>query len=343
MLRLYKPIQHDIFKLQTMLEHLVCKVWCDADDNSCESKLDPNFKPIYKAYKGKKSIDDIYEECKKLNVTQKQKIKEAFEINNRIEELCDGRLMPVYLKDLPEVVDKKIKPLLVDFYEDLLEQSRVPGTKLDYYSKLIQTNGYKNCPCCGLSVFEPPKDEDIQKGFREDFDHYLPKSIFPFASVNFQNLVPLCTKCNRDRKKDKNPIENNCIAFYPFSSEVEHNIDIEIILAPNIKFKDIKREDIVIYFKGDNPKINTWNRLFDIEDRYNRTIRTDDFIKTFLNDIRVRFKRINHKNKNWTYINMLDAEIEIFEENNKYVDERFLKIPLMKALKTCTHVLEVYG
>ncbi len=130
MLRLYKPILHDITKLHTMLKHLVCEVWCKADEDSCESKLNTNFKDIYSTYNTvKDKINTIYEECKKLSPQERQKIKEAFNTNNRIEELCEGTLRPVYLTDLPYLVELKIKPLLVNFYEELLDKARVPRDK----------------------------------------------------------------------------------------------------------------------------------------------------------------------------------------------------------------------
>jgi hypothetical protein len=154
MLRLYKPITHDIFKLQAMLKHLVCSVWCDANAvDSCESKLDVDFKILYLAYGWLKiAVDDIYTLCQPLTADERKAIKEAFEANNKIEELCKGAVKPVYLDKLHKVVEEKMKPLLVDFYEDLLEKAKVPGTKKDYYEKLVEDNEFKLFTQSTLSI-----------------------------------------------------------------------------------------------------------------------------------------------------------------------------------------------
>lgn len=94
MLRLYKPIAHDITKLHGMLKHLVCSTWCKASTTvSCDSLLDKDFKKIYLAYDWLKvQIDEVYVLCQTLKGGERKAIIDAFEINNRIEELCNGTI-----------------------------------------------------------------------------------------------------------------------------------------------------------------------------------------------------------------------------------------------------------
>jgi hypothetical protein len=335
MLRLYKPIQHDIFKLQTMLKQLVCNVWCGANANDCESKLDADFKVLYQKYDWLKlKVDKIYIKCKKLSSDERKAIKDAFETNNKIEELCNGTIIPTYLNQLNSVVENLMKPLLVDFYEDLLKKAKVPGTKKDYYEKLVEENEFKDCPCCGLIYFEP-KDSDN----REAFDHYLPKSIYPFSSVNFQNLVPLCYKCNSDRKGKKDPIENGKKAFYPFSN-ITHEVEINISIDHSKDLRRLERTDLKVEFKGDKQKLDSWDRLFAINDRYNDTSR--DILKRMLRMIKRRHIDFQGNNTNWIYSDSLDKLIEDYK-NDKYDEKKFLKIPLMIELKNCSSLIDVYG
>lgn len=318
-----------------MLEHLVCSVWCEACDDACSTKLNAVFREIYDSYDWLKTeIDEIYELCKKLSPEEKQSIKDAFVTNNEIEKLCNGEAAPIYLTELPEVVKDKMKPLLVDFYETLLERKKVPGTKQDYYQKLIDENDFRYCPCCGLILFES-KDSK----FREAFDHYLPKAHYPFLSVNFKNLVPLCHKCNSDRKGEKNPIENKKTAFYPYSNDHNHSIQISFRLDTTKDLGSLVRGDIEIYMRGENEKIETWDRLFDIKERYNDTTR--GLIKTHLKKIKRMHKIFCDGRENWTYISTLDELIADYE-NDKYEDFKFLRIPLMKELKKCTQLIDVY-
>lgn len=335
MLRLYTPIKHDIFKLQTMLQHLVCNAWCVADNNSCESKLSNDFKIIYKSYKGLQiKVNEIYKLCKALNDAEKKAIKDAFETNNKIEELCNGTIKPVYLKKLHIIVEDKMKPLLVDFYETLLERQKVPGTKSDYYIKLNEKNKFSDCPCCGMTYFEPSDSAN-----REAFDHYLPKVLYPFASVNFHNLVPLCYKCNSDRKKTKDPIVNGKKAYYPFSKN-NHEIGIKLKLDTSKNLGQLKRRELSVEFTGDKEKLETWNRLFDINNRYNESTRA--FIQTFLREIKAFHKVFKDGKPKWTYEKTIDNLINIYEKD-KFTDKKFLKIPLLKELKNCAGLIEVYG
>lgn len=335
MLRLYKPIKHDIFKLQDMLEHLVCQVWCEAGNETCESKLNPDFKLLYNSYGWlKKEVDEIYDACKPLSKNDRNKIRTGFITNNSVKDLCNGQT-PVYLNEMPGQVETFIKPLLVDFYESLLDKAKVPGTKKDYYEKLIQENDFQYCPACGLTDFE---HEDSAR--REAFDHYLPKSEYPFASINFSNLVPLCYKCNSDRKKAKDPIENDREAFFPFSKE-PHNIGISVTINPDKILDKLNFEDVIFSFKGDQNKIETWDWLFGISERYNNSTR--GFTKSFLRKIKRRHDdfQSNSSNKQWTYIDSLNKIINDYEYD-KYEDKKFLKIPFMIELKNHPALIKVY-
>lgn len=336
MLRLYKSLETDpIFSLQLYVEHLVCEVWCNANATPCQDLLLADFKIIYDAYGWlKASIDDIYEKCVLLTPDEKEAIREAFIINSQIENLCNGNTVPVYLNSLPIIVETEMKPLLVYFYEVLLERARVPGTKKNYYENLITTNEFRFCPCCGMTDFEL---EDSK--YREAFDHYLPKSIFPFSSINFENLVPLCYKCNSDRKGTKNPIENNRKTYYPFSKD-EHEIQIKFTIDNSVDLDKLERKDLKIDIIGDAEKIDTWDDLFDIKDRYNDVSRS--FTKTHLQKIKRRHSIYAKNNPDWTYENSLDELIADYEFD-KYEDKKFLKIPLMLELKNNPSLIEVYS
>lgn len=337
MLRLYKPlIDHEIFKLHSMLEHLVCSVWCEACADACSTKINADFKVAYNSYDWLKiKVDEIYELCKALKPQEKQTIKDAFIANNEIEKLCNGQSSPKYLHELPDVVKDKMKPLLVDFYETLLERKKVPGTKQDYYQKLIDENDLRYCPCCGLSYFE---SEDSK--YREAFDHYLPKAHYPFLSVNFKNLVPLCYKCNSDRKGVKDPIENNKTAFYPFSDNNNHSIQISLQIDKTKDLRKLERQDLQIILLGDTEKIETWDRLFDIKERYNDTTR--GLSKTFLKRIKRRHLDFKMADLDQTYVDSLNKLIADYEFD-KYEDMKFLKIPFMEELKNCSQLIDVYG
>jgi len=343
MLRLYKPIDHEIFALHKIFEHVVKEVWCKACNDACDDKLENNFKKIYNySYKStpkkKKTLKDeverIYDILKGLTSDEKKAINDAYETNNKVEQLCNGEL-PVYLKDLPSVVEDDIKPLLVWCYETLLDKGKVAGDKMEYYEKLIKANGFDYCPCCGYVPFEGP--ESI---CREAYDHYLPKSEYPFASINFLNLVPLCYKCNSDRKKAKDPIENDRLAFYPFSTE-EHNIEInsDLTLDIDLKTKQLNFADLDIKFSGDAARLETWDWLFAISDRYKDRIKK--FTHRFLRKIKRRHENFVDNDATWTIEKTLNWFLNDYKEDY-FSDEKFLKVAILNSIKLDQGYLQVY-
>lgn len=340
MLRLYTPIQHDIFTLHNLLEKVVCHVWCAACDDPCDSKLEQAFKDIYHyTYNGsqlKVEIERIYEIFKGLTPEVRIDIRNAFITNNDIESLCNGT-NPVYLSALPDVIENDIKPLFKWCYETLLEKGKVAGDKMEYYNELIKhpDNDFDVCPCCGLIDIE-----SAESICREDYDHYLPKAHYPFASVNFLNLIPICKKCNQDRKKAKDPIENDRVTFYPFST-AEHNIEINLNYTADIskEDKELNFTDLEINLNGQADKIETWDWLFDIVTRYENKVKT--FSIRFLKEIKRRHERFQKSDNTWTYLNTLDELIEDYEFDY-YDDKKFLKIAFLKAIKYDNEFIAVY-
>jgi hypothetical protein len=350
MLRPYKPIVDDpIFELHAFAEHLVCDIWCNADGNDCIAKIKEKFNDITSYDWLKEEVVKIDKLCQNLNSFGRARIKFAFLRNNDIEALCNGE-SPVSLNQLPKVVEKEMKPLFIKFYEYLLGRDKVKGDKLQYYIELYKANRFKFCACCGYMAFDTG-----QLDRREAYDHYLPKSDYPFASVNFKNLVPLCYKCNSDRKKDKDPVKNGRKAFYPYRN---HPIDIDINTSLGAGFipslyecfvNDVDENDLDVpkvqdvnieLLSNEQEQIETWEDLFQIRGRFSE--RTSQFSFGHLNKMKRRFNDKKSENSKWEFVQTLDYYIRDYEKD-KYTDEKFLKIPFMHAIKKCDSLMKVYA
>ena len=327
-----KPVKNDIYQVQGWIEHLVCEVWCKADSQRCVNKLDTNFRKIYDKYKWLKiSINDIYKECKSLSLTEKQLISNAFVANNRIEELCNGSQIPVYLTSLPALVENKMKPLFIAMYEVLLERKSVPGTKMNYYKAIQEENSFANCPCCGYMPFE-----NVFSTAREDLDHFFPKATYPFSSINFNNLSPLCNKCNSDFKGDTDPIENNLQSFYTYqtnetSIKIDVSLDSEFInYAQRVLVSDSKEKVgnniIKISLTGkEQGKIDRWDELYNIKNRYK------DRVETFTYIVLRRLKTKANRLKTG-YDFAINFDIEECS-SDIYLHEHFIQIPFLESLR----------
>lgn len=333
MLRSYTPIEHPITTLHTMLEHLVCKVWCKADDTSkCQDLMTANFKELYQSFEWlKECTDSIYNACKSLSEDERSLIVNTFKNNNRIQELCNGTIPVVELDTLPPVVGEKMKPLLECFYSRLLDIKKVPGEKLDYYNKLVKTNNFKTCPICGLADIEAEDSPYI-----EDYDHFFPKAHYPFSAVNFNNLVPTCDKCNKKHKGSKKPLEHNGKAYYPFEAG-RADIDVTIHID-EIEFDEQEQliDEINFFFSGDSDKNSTWNWLYDIIERYSGVCKRDTY--SWLRELKKEIMFYPEK----TIREIIDFKIDTYSYD-KYYEKKFLKIAFLKELKNKQEWMRVYS
>lgn len=333
MLRTYFPILHPIATLHEMLEHLICEVWCKADKiNNCIDLLHSDFKKIYEYLDWLKSdVDYIFEHSRALETHERQSIIDAFKSNNQIENLCNGVVKPIELSSLPSVVEMKMKPLLEVFYSRLLDIKKVPGEKLDYYNQLVKSNNFKTCPVCGLANIENPESRYI-----EDYDHFLPKAYYPFAAVNFKNLVPTCDKCNKKHKGGKKPLDKNGKAYYPFESG-RPPINIKVTLKTIDFDSDQKLTQMPKFqFSGDADKNETWNWLYNIESRY-----SDEFKRFSYSWLRNLKKEIEF-NESKSAEQYIDFKIRNYKED-EFDEMKFLKIALLEEVKTKQEWMEVYS
>lgn len=336
MLRTYKPLDdHTIFIYQTHTQHLICDVWCNAiDGQSCQDLLTEEFETIYLARDWvKTAADEIYETCKGLTNDERATIREAFFLNNDIESLCEGLAIPIELNTLHPVVEQRMKPLLVRFYNELISSKE----KLDYYNKLVKNNyNYDFCPCCGLI-----RIESDESPFREDNDHYLPKAEYPFASVNFTNLPPVCSKCNKKWKTVKNPFENGKKSYYPFKPlDNEFEISITINDSDSTDYLALNEPEVVIGFNNAADKVDTWNWLFGINTRYNEEVR--QFSKSELRILANRFRRNEERKQGMSYQDILNDVIGDYVLD-KYDDRKFLKASFLREMLNKPEWLETYN
>ena len=160
----------------------------------------------------------------------------------------------------------------------------------DHYHEIMTVNQEDKCPFCGITDML-----GVYHSKREAYDHYLPKGIYPFNSINFRNLVPACHYCNSSYKSSKDlaftpkdPIgqTHRRRVFYPYSTS-GHEIEISI----NFKKLDIDcptSSDVQLTFGPSalSEEIDTWKEVYSIEERYKAKCRSKD-AKDWLEQVRI--------------------------------------------------------
>lgn len=116
---------------------------------------------------------------------------------------------------------------------------------------------------------------------REAYDHYLPKALYPFSSINFRNLVPACHHCNSGYKTSKDPAHpvkdpagsaHRRRVFNPYQENAK-KIDIALTVA-HADFKALTPADISISFGPPeiDEELATWRDVYGIDERYRAKI-----------------------------------------------------------------------
>lgn len=279
MFKTYRIIKSPIQTLQTHVEAIV-NVWCDANgDFSVELFKDADLKELMASIevnnrRWKNEIEDIFNLFKTLDSAKRAEILGCFEINNQIEKLCNGELTPIKYNELPEILRKPLKLFFNDLYEKVLKRQPFENkyeTVKDYFDKLMKTNrGLTVCPFCALV--------DLKSQFhdgRDAFDHYFPKGTYPFISVNFLNLAPICHPCNSGVKLSTDPLYNDegrVRVIFPFGNIAIDPFSLEITIKhPSLIVERIKPEDIELKLQN-NELAQNWDRIFGINKRYVATI-----------------------------------------------------------------------
>lgn len=291
----YKYVEHDMEKMQAFVDFIFFDVWCEASDREYGMHLFEPFEPLYQIMDalhrrdladslskgaGKwfyEKVNQIFNEFQALSDVEIADYRKLYQENNLIEELCLNQqgATPTQYSDL-NASNADLNGKISEFFKQLYSSGffglsfvrKILGADLgSYYVDFVKNNDVGCCPFCGLLPIDNAFDPT-----REAFDHYLPKSKYPFNSVNLKNLAPSCNKCNSGNKQDKDPLHdgrgNRRKAFYPFStvgSDIHISVEIhsEDWVAP-------APSDITVSVSSDthSDEVETWDDLFRIKERY---------------------------------------------------------------------------
>jgi hypothetical protein len=208
-------------------------------------------------------------------------IKRWYQANNDIERICtnDPALLIARYTDI-RAIHPDLSKELASFFKGLYSKNLLGlkalkekiGNIDDHYQSFMKTNTVGKCPFCGITDMQ-----GVYHTKREAYDHYLPKALYPFNSINFHNLVPTCHYCNSSYKTSKDPAftpkdpagaMQRRKVFYPYANSGRQ---IEITIS-------LKKTDIDHLEPGDidlefgpaalNEEIETWKDVYGIEERY---------------------------------------------------------------------------
>ena len=345
----YRYVTHDIEKFQTWLDHLVKVVWCRNGGAYSLDLLHADMKAVVEEIANDdrikidyldgpiKTIDALFQT--QLTPAQRTQVSRWYDHNNDIVALCgkDAVKTPGTYADIRAIntdLETALKAFCKSLFTDIIHLKAVTSRTAEidaHYDAFVTENDEGKCPYCGYGDI---KGQHHSK--REAYDHFLPKGTYPFNSVNFKNLAPMCHECNSSYKLQKDPVRHidplhkaktstRRKAFYSYAAAATGiSIDLALTTADidNIDPKDIT---LTITAPGQDEEVESWKDVFGIEERYKAKCCAKHDGKAWLS-------RVTEENENYGLSQqaMLEAEIRA-AENKPWSDANFLKKPFLLA------------
>lgn len=232
-------------------------------------------------------LKSIYEITKTWPQDQRTELCKQIRESNQIDDICSNTISPKMLDKDVIGVSKVLRELFLALYNQVLDGKIIREewniTMRQHFDAFRAVNGdIITCPICGISPIKTDCDKQ-----RDQYDHYLPKSLYPYSAVNFKNLVPTCTDCNSTQVKgDKDIIRiaNNNPLFFPFD-ENHSNIEITCELTLNADvLEDIEWELTYSSDQENDNQIRAWKEIYSIENRHKSFIqgRLKSWLKSYI-------------------------------------------------------------
>ncbi|AQG80596.1 hypothetical protein [Spirosoma montaniterrae] len=231
-------------------------------------------------------------------------VQEAFRNNNDIETICQCGCHPYKYNDLPSGIREPLKDLFMSLWEDYSQFKKVNsayGTVKNHFDMFVSHNHQDAllCPFCGINILQP--SEGL---YRDAYDHFIPKAVYPFNSVNFKNLLPICYVCNSNAKRAKDvPFDDTGAQraiTYPYKNQPDRYVEAHIQYesaydqSDQTLLSDTKTLWHVTLTESGSytPEMDSWNAIYCIRKRYQDHI--GQFERQWWKEMTKRYKRRRH-------------------------------------------------
>ena len=168
--------------------------------------------------------DDNFGAKKKNTETESEYIKRKNKCSSEVNAII------AFLSEKEKLDDDKIKNLLVGevpyLEKAMVKIGQIESIEIQKEFERVYTNfsnrkfghqwaerlGVTVCPYCNRSyIFTVRKDASNGKA-RPQYDHFFPKSKYPYLAVSMYNLIPSCAVCNSG-KSDKDSFQDQKVQY----------------------------------------------------------------------------------------------------------------------------------
>lgn len=348
----YTYVPHQMEKMHEFIDFIFFEVWCRAPKAGSYGlnlfDANPPLKEVMTSFACddnkagdlfSSQVQAIYQSFSQLSPGDIDQLKQWYKSNNSIEEVCSNsqNVQIARYADI-DIVNEELSSRLASFFKNLYSQSLLGAAALrakigsidDHYNTFVRTNNAGKCPFCGVNDLLGINHYNR----REAYDHYLPKAIYPFNSINFKNLVPACHHCNSSYKTSKDPaytpkdparaVQRRAV-FYPYTA-IPYIIELQVALQHS-DIANLTPADIDLQFGPAilSEKIDTWKDVYGIEERYKAKLCGDNDGKYWLTQVLDEWQEDGRHSAD--YLAILARQTQ----NRPYAECNFLKKPFLDA------------
>ena len=168
-------------------------------------------------------------------------------------------------RDLPDSYEfrKSLKVKTGRFYNEIVERMHYKDCRL-YLAPLMKEIGINTCVYCNIY---PAFSSRARREAYYPFDHYKPKSKYPFLCTCFYNLNPICPECNGHKLNDD---ENKGYQLFVEKGVIR---DPFVFKIDRKKIEEGNPQTVEVCFTPRVPKDkklrDNYNEWYRIEDYYN--------------------------------------------------------------------------
>ncbi|WP_431609269.1 hypothetical protein [Chryseobacterium sp. 'Rf worker isolate 10'] len=254
--------------------------------------IHPDFQTIIDNHEAlNQKLEAVFTAYMALAPAGKAQVQQAYSNNNNIEQVCNNTVRPVKFDELPAGIQDPLKALYGSkgtLYQMLTAKDNYEAVKnkcgslKGHFEKFRGQNPISVCPFCGMENLMTEYEDG-----KNEYDHYLSKNDYPFCSINFNNLTPICDICNKPGYKGQKdiPFQPNTNPqiqdelYDPYSiAYPEHVIDLKIN-STSTDLKDVDDWTLSIDCTpiGNVRKKDRWLEIYKIESRYKGKIAGDSY------------------------------------------------------------------
>lgn len=249
------------------------------------------FKPIVDASpKLRRLFEDVFTRVRAEGVATRNSLEAAWECQDNVQVMCEGPHVALLECTFKTAT---LRAALNNLFEYLYKEALVGktfedavGSTLSHHYQQFRNLGQRVCPFCGLENYKDRKTDT-----RASYDHFLLRSRYPLAAVNFRNIIPMCDICNEAPNKgvkdvlfsDKGRTKRRAIQ-YPYGQigGVTVSLTLTSPAQPGLPASWAVSTDAQV--PAEAPRVNTWKSVFQIEKRYAARMgeASDTWIRDFL-------------------------------------------------------------